>query len=80
MVMGKTSFETEDLAAKPNKAVRLIVKNKDLFMHTFTIDELDVDVTVGPDGEKAVRIPPTTAGTYEYKLHHPWTREHDRDA
>jgi uncharacterized cupredoxin-like copper-binding protein len=36
-------------------------------MHTFTIDEFDVDVTVGPNGEKAVRIRPTTAGSYEYK-------------
>jgi uncharacterized cupredoxin-like copper-binding protein len=67
MVMKKTSFETEDLAAKPNEAVRLIIKNEDLFIHTFTIDELDVDVTVGPNGEKAVRIRPTTAGIYEYK-------------
>ena len=67
MVLKKTAFETETLTAKPNEAVRLIVKNEDLFMHTFTIDDLDVDVTVGPNGEKAVRIPPAGAGNYEYK-------------
>ena len=48
-------------------------------MHTFTIDELEVDVTVGPNGEKAVRIPPTGAGTYEIQVHDSGPRKHDGD-
>ncbi len=35
----------------------VLVKNKDPFVHTFTIDALDIDVTVGPGSEKLIEIP-----------------------
>ncbi len=35
----------------------VLVKNKDPFVHTFTVDALDIDVTVGPGSEKLIEIP-----------------------
>lgn len=35
----------------------ILVRNDDAFLHTFTIDELDIDVTIGPKSEELIEIP-----------------------
>jgi plastocyanin len=41
----------------------VLVKNSDPFAHTFTVDELDIDVDMGPLSEKLVTLP-DDPGTY----------------
>ena len=67
VLMKTTEFRTAQLDAKAGETVRLVLKNDDLYIHTFTIDELGIDVTVGPRGEKALSISPRNTGTFEYK-------------
>lgn len=42
----------------------LFVKNSDLFLHNFTVDELDIDVEINPGRETLVDISDVDAGTY----------------
>lgn len=67
VLMKTTEFRTETIGAKAGEVLRLVLKNDDLYIHTFTIDELSVDATVGPPGEKALSFVPSKAGTFEYK-------------
>lgn len=41
----------------------ILVKNSDPFVHTFTVDALDIDVDLGPGSETLVTIP-AEPGTY----------------
>ena len=61
-----TEFRTAQLDAKAGETLRLVLKNDDLYIHTFTIDELNIEVVVGPRGEKALLLTPTNTGTFEY--------------
>ena len=67
VVMKRTEFKTARLDAKAGETLRLVLKNDDLHIHTFTIDELGIDVTVGPRGEKALELSSANTGTFEYK-------------
>jgi plastocyanin len=42
---------------------QIAVRNQDPFLHTFTIEALDIDVTLGPNSAELVDIP-AQAGTY----------------
>jgi hypothetical protein len=46
--------------------VKLVVKNRDPILHTFTIDDLDVDVKLGPWSEQVVVLEGLTAGNYGF--------------
>ena len=67
VLMKTTEFKTAQLDAKAGETLRIVLKNDDLYIHTFTIKELRVDVTVGPRGEKAVSLSLPKKGTFEYK-------------
>ena len=67
VLMEKTEFRTAELDAKAGETLRLVIKNNDLYIHSFTILELGVDVMVGPRGEKAVALSPNKTGTFEYE-------------
>ena len=64
--MKNTEFVPVSLQVATGEAGRLVVKNGDLGVHTFTIDELGVDVTVLGGSEKLVELPSSAKGTYEY--------------
>ena len=66
VLMKTTEFRTAQLDAKAGETLRLVLKNDDLYIHTFTIDELGIDVIIGPRGEKALSLSPQNAGTFEY--------------
>lgn len=55
--------ETELIAE--GAQVGVVVENEDLFWHTFTIDELSVDLPVPVNGERRVTFD-ATPGTYTY--------------
>jgi plastocyanin len=42
---------------------QIAVRNQDPFLHTFTIEALDIDVTLGPNSAELVDLP-AQAGTY----------------
>ena len=62
--MKNAEFEPVNMQVASGDA-RLVVKNGDLGVHTFTIDELEVDVTVLGGSEKLVTLPSSAKGTYE---------------
>jgi len=57
------NFEFDRSAYEEAAGAQVVVKNDDPFLHTFTIDDLDIDVEVGPNGSALVDIP-AEAGTY----------------
>lgn len=67
VLMKETEFKTVAINARSGETLRLVLKNDDLYLHTFTIDELGVDVTIGPRGEKALLLSTGNPGTFEYK-------------
>jgi plastocyanin len=64
--MRKTKFSPDQLDVAPGQALRVVADNNDQFLHTFTMDELDVDVTVRPGSEKLIELPALAAGDYDY--------------
>jgi uncharacterized cupredoxin-like copper-binding protein len=64
--MKNAEFVPVSLQVATGDAGRLVVKNGDLGVHTFTIDKLGVDVTVLGGSEKLVELPSSARGTYEY--------------
>jgi plastocyanin len=55
VVMDNFGFDPEDLEVAAGSTI--LVKNDDPFLHTFTVDELDIDVEVGPGSSKLVQLP-----------------------
>ncbi len=62
--MKDVKFVPENLAAESGQ-IEMSVSNGDLFWHTFTIGELDVDVRVPVRGERRIMFS-APAGTYEF--------------
>ncbi|MEX0781911.1 MAG: cupredoxin domain-containing protein [Dehalococcoidia bacterium] len=60
-------FDREVLAAASGGTTKIVVKNNDLNLHTFTVDSLDIDVKVGPRGERLVLLDSPRAGAYEFR-------------
>ena len=58
-------FEPDRLFATTGSSLRLVVDNDDLVIHTFTIKDLDIDVTVGPKSETLVELPALRPGEYK---------------
>lgn len=58
------AFSPEVLEANPGD--RFIVINDDLAHHTFTIDELGIDVLLLPGDEALVEVPGDATGTFEF--------------
>jgi plastocyanin len=70
---GATSVQLKNYAFAPNwvpvKAgdrVRLVVKNDDQTLHTFTLPAAGVDVSVPPGSEKIIEFTAPAAGTYQW--------------
>ena len=45
---------------------KLLIQNSDPFVHDFTLDDLDIAVSIGPGSEALVDLTGLTAGTYDY--------------
>jgi nitrite reductase (NO-forming) len=65
MVTSDVKFEPDRLTA-PAGDIGVIVKNDDLFWHTFTVSELDANVTVATSGRKRLVMRDVAPGTYEF--------------
>lgn len=58
-----TDFEFDESEYSVAGGTTVLVRNDDPFLHTFTIEELDIDVTMSPGQEELVEIP-AQAGDY----------------
>ena len=57
----------------------ILVRNDDAFLHTFTIDELDIDVTIGPKSEELIEIPQGSGSYIFYCRPHTGTPDEPGD-
>ncbi len=58
-------FNATELTAEAGE-IGIVVSNRDLFWHTFTIKELDVNVTVPVGAERRATFTAAYPGTYEF--------------
>ncbi len=64
--MKNSAFEPAQLTIPAGKPAKFVIKNRDLTVHTFTIEELGIDVEVLPGSEKLIELSSPPAGTYVY--------------
>jgi len=69
----RLEFSTSDW---PMGTVRLVVRNEDLRVHTFTSEELGIDVAIGPKSERVVEID-LKPGSYLFECRVPGHSERD---
>ena len=62
----EAKFDKDALTASASGTTKIVFKNDDPYLHTFTIDDLDVDLKVGPGSEKLAELNSPKAGTYEF--------------
>lgn len=67
-------FAPAALTVRAGEEARFLVRNDDLALHTFTVDELAVDVIVKPRREALVRFTPEDPGVYQF-----YCRPHTQD-
>lgn len=72
--MKGTEFIPLELELPAGQPLRVVVENRDLIVHTFTVDELDIEYILGGRSEKLMELPAIPAGTYEYACKVPGTR------
>jgi len=68
---GATALEMVKFEFNPGSSAvpvdgTLLIQNADPFVHDFTLDALDVAVTIGPGSETLVDLSGLAAGTYDY--------------
>ncbi|MEO8469635.1 MAG: cupredoxin domain-containing protein [Chloroflexota bacterium] len=61
-----TKYDTDTLKASATGTTKIVFKNSDPIVHTFTVDALGIDVKVGPGSEKLIDLTPLKPGTYEF--------------
>jgi plastocyanin len=61
VVLGDFEFDEEQYTFEPGSTI--LVRNEDPFLHTFTVDDLDIDIALSPGSEELVEIP-AEPGTY----------------
>lgn len=60
------SFSPETITVDEDDRLIILFRNDGAIEHTFTIDELDVDVVVDPGNASTAEFTVTKAGTYTY--------------
>ena len=58
-------FNPKDITLPNGRTTTLILKNKGKKEHTFTVENLRIDVEVQPGKEKTITVNPKEPGTYE---------------
>ena len=60
------AFTPASLLVSPGGTVRLVIKNNDATLHTFTLPQAGVDVSVPPGSEKVIEFKAPAAGSYQW--------------
>jgi plastocyanin len=58
-------FNPKVISIPNGRTTTLILKNKGVKEHTFTVGKLNIDVEVPPGNEKTITVDPKNPGTYE---------------
>lgn len=58
-------FNPKDITIPNGKTTKLLLTNEGKTEHTFTVEELRIDVEVQPGQEKIITVKPEKSGTYE---------------
>jgi len=58
-------FNPKDITIPAGTTTKLILKNKGVKVHTFTVSKLGIDTEVQPGKEKIITVEPKQPGTYE---------------
>jgi plastocyanin len=59
-------FPQGPVEVQAGQTVRLVVKNGDTSLHTFTLPEAGVDVTISTGAERLIEFQAPAAGTYTF--------------
>ena len=59
-------FKSGNITLPAGTAFHAVIRNRDILLHTFTINDLDIDYQVGPDSEILVSLRPPEPGIYEF--------------
>lgn len=60
------SFTPNTITASAGKAITVEFNNTGVLAHTFTIDELKVDISAASGSKKEATFTPSSAGTYAF--------------
>jgi plastocyanin len=60
-----TEWEPTEITASPTG--KIVLDNADPILHTFTIDQLDIDVKMGPGKETLYTLKSVPAGEYAFR-------------
>ncbi len=64
--MRTLKFSPDRIAVASGEPLKLVVNNDDPSLHTFTMDDLDIDFELGPGSERLVELPALDPGSYEF--------------
>ena len=67
LLMEDTEFKPDRLIVPARQEVTLVVDNKDLVVHTWTIGDLDLSHALAGRSSKLVELPKLQPGQYEYE-------------
>jgi plastocyanin len=70
-----TDFEFVPASYSVEGGSRVLVRNDDPFLHTFTVDELGIDEVVTPGSEKLIAIPSRPGSYFLYCQPHTGDKE-----
>lgn len=59
------SFIPNTITIRSGESTTLVLRNKGIKKHTFTVKKLGIDVEVEPKSEKTITVKPEQPGTYE---------------
>jgi uncharacterized cupredoxin-like copper-binding protein len=62
----ETEWDIDAIEATAGKPLKIVVRNDDPFLHTFTVHDLDIDLKLGPNSERLIVIEPQRAGVFGF--------------
>ncbi len=68
-------FNPEVITVDLGQSVQLVVENLNSINHTFTIDELDIDIRIAPGEQQEITFTPTETGIFEFYCTEPGHRD-----
>ncbi len=66
VVMKDTQFDPDELTVQAGQPAKLVVKNDDLVVHTFVVEELGIDEVIIGGSEKLIAIAASSPGSFAY--------------
>ena len=63
---GEGYFDPDIIVVDPGQEVTVVIENLSDTDHTFTIDELDIDVSLAPEAQEEITFTATEEGTFEF--------------